>query len=269
MSKPITHTVIILDQSGSMSGMRKAAVANYNEQVQQAKLNAVDQEIYCSLLTFNRNVFEHLWNVPADKLVESTDEDYTCMGDTALYDAVGFAIDKLLGSTDKDNKNVSYLIQVVTDGCENASSHVNKDSLRNRITACQATGRWTFTFMGCSTDYLKKLSEETAVPVANMAAWAPQNADNGLRLCSANAGEFYRSRAAGQSATQQYSWLNEATGGALVDAPIGAADYAGTTTADLATAGVLSVNAAQPTATANCFANHQPVDWNTLNSTNT
>lgn len=211
--KPVTHTVLILDQSGSMEDTRAAAVQNYNEQVQQAKLNSKDQDIFCSLVTFNGEVFEHVWAEPAEKLNEATEADYITEGATAMRDAIGYTVKKLLETTDHNDENVSYLVVIVSDGEENSSKHFKrlldydirsgkKDELKSIIEEVQKTKRWTFTYMGCDDAYIKQVSEETAIPIANCAKWSnatPAMATKGLYQNRAKLEKFYACRAAGET----------------------------------------------------------------------
>lgn len=270
--KPITYTVIILDQSGSMDSIRSEAVMAYNEQVQQAKINARDQEIYCSLLTFNGDVYEHLWNIAAADLKESTDQDYICDGGTALNDAIGYAIDKLLKTTNHEDENVSYLVQVVTDGQENQSRHfaptteykgnengmmlpVQVNRLRDLIAKVQATGRWTFSFMGCSKDYLQALAEQTSVPISNMAAWAPNNLQAAALTAGSATNAFYRSRSAGATASANYLSATTDTCADLNDVSLAAAMALNQ---EEKTAGGIVLPEEQKVS---CFANHEAVKW--------
>ena len=125
MSKQKTHVAIILDRSGSMSSQRNKTVDGYNEQVQQMKENAQDQDITCSLITFNGNVVEHFWKQSADQLEESNYESYVPSGMTALYDALGYVIDKMMAEDDGD-EDTAYLFTVISDGGENSSSDATR-----------------------------------------------------------------------------------------------------------------------------------------------
>jgi len=175
MSKQKTYAAIILDKSGSMSGTRAQTVEGFNEHVQQFKEDAKDQDIFVSLVTFNGEVYEHLWNEPVDSIAEAAVEDYHTGGSTALRDAVGYTIDKLSETVQMD-KDTSFLVIIISDGCENSSKHVSAEALKEKIDARQKTGDWTFSYMGCSERYLQQLSEQTAIPISNMAAWSNQDA---------------------------------------------------------------------------------------------
>lgn len=208
MSRPVTYTCLILDQSGSMSTRREFAVQAYNELVEQAQLNSVDQDIFVSLLTFNGNVYEHVWNVPADQLRKSTANDYKCEGSTALNDAIGYAVNKLLATTNKDDPNVGYYLKVVTDGEENQSVRYGNnlvgltsdrrghEELQELVKEVQKSGKWTFDFMGCDVKYLEKLAKQMSTPVNNMAAFSPNNAMAAGFMGAVATNKVYRSRIA-------------------------------------------------------------------------
>lgn len=169
--KAKTYVAIVLDKSGSMGGTQAQTIAGYNEQIQQLREDAKDTEIYVSLVTFNGEVFEHFWNVPAAELKEAAVEEYRPGGNTAFRDAVGYAIKKLQETTDTKDENNGYLIIAISDGYENSSSHFSAEQLRRLIDSCEETGRWTITYMGCDATYLKEVARQTGIKLDNMALW--------------------------------------------------------------------------------------------------
>lgn len=201
--KPVTHTVLILDQSGSMEGTRADAVKGFNEKVQQAKIAAADgQEIYVSLITFNGAVFEHLWARPASEISEAKEEDYICGGSTAMRDAIGYAIEKLQATTDTKDENISYFLEVISDGAENASAYFprNNNKLQDLISAVQETKRWTITYMGCSPEEVRKVAMETSIPLTNCAVWSNKSAPaaaRGMAAFGSTSEKFYKARKIG------------------------------------------------------------------------
>jgi hypothetical protein len=187
-----------------MCGTKAQAVQGYNEQVQQMKLNAKNQDIFCSLVTFNGEVFEHQWCEEASKLNEATAEDYLTEGSTAMRDAIGYTVEKLMKTTDTKDENTAYLVVVISDGEENASRHHTADSLRELIEPAQKSGKWTFTYMGCDAMYLKKVAQETSIPVANMAMWSnatPELATRGMVRNRKCLDGYYDSRKVGCTAS--------------------------------------------------------------------
>ncbi len=199
MTKQRTYAAIILDKSGSMAGTQTQTIQGFNEHVQQFKENAKDQDIFVSLVTFNGEVFEHLWNEPADRLAEASTADYRPDGSTALRDAVGYTIDKLSETAQKGD-NTSFLVIIISDGYENSSRHVSAEVLREKIQERQKRGNWTFTYMGCDESYLKQLSQDTAIPLSNMAAWNNKSAvrtRGGMNESRKKLAQYFTARSAG------------------------------------------------------------------------
>lgn len=216
VAKPKTYVAIILDKSGSMASTKAAAISGFNEQVQQLKEDSKTQEIYCSLVTFNGEVFEHLWNVPAEKLAEANVEDYVPSGATAMRDAIGYTVQKLLNTTDHADPNTAYLIVTISDGDTNQDKHYNVSALRELSEGCQATKRWTFTYIGCDEQYLREVARQTATPIANMASWSNKTAGGtkrGMSNAAARQKKYFAERGMGQVGTANYACdLNDAVG---------------------------------------------------------
>lgn len=189
--KPKTHVAIVLDRSSSMHGQREKAVEGYNEHVQQLKIDAKDQDITCSLVTFNGNVIEHLWKVPAAQLEESTVESYDPTGSTAFYDAIGYTIDKFMAEDDGDD-DTAFLLIAISDGQENSSSHYKaphpdeRAIIREIFEGAQSTKRWTFNFLLCSEEDVKRVAKATGVDPSNMGVWSNKTGHDVDRAMSAN-----------------------------------------------------------------------------------
>lgn len=206
--RPKTHMVIVLDKSGSMAATKDAAISGFNEQVQQAKEDAKTQDILCSLVTFNGEVFEHLWNVPANELTEANPTDFQPNGNTAMRDAVGYVTQKLLNTTNHEDPNTAYLIVVISDGQTNMDKHYSPDALRELTQGCEATKKWTFNYVGCSKQYMEQLSRETGTSISNMGAWSNKTAraaGQGMSNMRMRQKKFFAERAMGQMASPCYA----------------------------------------------------------------
>jgi hypothetical protein len=189
--KPKTHVAIVLDRSSSMWGQREKAVEGYNEHIQQLKIDAKDQDITCSLVTFNGNVVEHHWKVPASDLEESTVESYAPSGSTAFYDAIGYTIDKFMAEDDGD-EDTAFLLIAISDGQENASFHYKaphpdeRAIIREIFEGAQSTKRWTFNFLLCSEEDVKRVALATGVDPSNMGVWSNKTGRDTARAMDAN-----------------------------------------------------------------------------------
>lgn len=182
---PKTHIVIVLDKSWSMGGgdseaakaKRQATLNDYNEKVSmyQAEAEKGEQEILVSLVTFNQEVEEHLWEQAATEIQTAEEEHYVPDGGTAWRDAIGHCILKAnetivphLGEKD------AVLLIVISDGEENSSQHVSEERLANLCDEFQKTGKCTITYMGANQD-VKKIAKKLHIPVANCAVWSNKN----------------------------------------------------------------------------------------------
>ena len=208
MKKVKTHVAIILDKSGSMASTKDSAIRGFNEQIQQLKEDSKSQEILCSLVTFNGDVFEHLWNVPAEQLTEANPTDFNPSGSTAMLDAVGYTVQKLLDTTNHEDPDTAYLIITISDGETNQDRHHNWSSLKELTQGCEASKKWTFTYIGCSKEYMEQLAQRVGTPVANMASWSntdSASASAGFGNMKMRQAKYFGERLMGQYAACNYS----------------------------------------------------------------
>jgi uncharacterized protein YegL len=188
--KKVSYITFVIDESGSMAGVRDATITGINEQIQQIKKDfgskTEDIDTFISLIKFNGGVQTVFSNIGLDKLKEITPEDYIPGGNTAMYDAVGEAIDQLNARKDIGDENTSSLVIVVSDGEENASKKFTSESLAKVIGKMNETKRWTFSYLGANQD-LSKVSQRTRMSVGNMATFDSHSNSGVLRAFASNA----------------------------------------------------------------------------------
>ncbi len=205
--KPTTHVAIVLDRSGSMFHIARQAVDYYNEQRTQAIENTKDQNITLSLVTFNKNVFEHDWLADPKTLAEADRDSYRPSGSTAWYDALGYTIDKLRETTNEE-EDTAYLVISISDGEENDSTHYGNchdtSVIHSLIKDCEGSGKWTFSYMGCSKANLEEVARNVGISLSNMALWDASNAHAakaGFDQETVAKGAYYTARTRGVKAT--------------------------------------------------------------------
>lgn len=146
------HYAIILDRSGSMGRIRESTIASFNEQVQSVRTASRGQATDVSLFTFSTHPdAPTFFTAPVDSLVELNTNTYRPSGDTALFDTIIAATDRLSALPDANDPSVSFLVCIITDGEENCS-RTKPGQVAERIESLQATKRWTFTFVGANID---------------------------------------------------------------------------------------------------------------------
>lgn len=185
--KPKTYVALILDKSGSMGSIKFAAITTINEQIQTIKKLSKNQDVFIYQVHFSDQVDFLQSNVNIEVVNELSLEHYNPSGSTALYDAIGFTIDKMKKElTDLHEDHVSVLFIIVSDGEENDSkeygSYLNPSMIQSKIKEMQETGRWTFTFLAANVDIMS-LSKRMGVSVGNTRAFTASSA--GMKIASA------------------------------------------------------------------------------------
>ena len=154
MSKQIIHNLIILDESGSMETIKSQIISGFNETVQTIKGSQKmypDQEHFVSLVSFN-SLGQKLMHFidPVDKLDQIDEEKYQPNASTPLFDAIGFAINKLKQVT-ANQPDANVLVTIMTDGEENASREFSGNDIKKLIEELKQQ-KWTFTYIGTDHD---------------------------------------------------------------------------------------------------------------------
>lgn len=140
------HVIDILDSSGSMSGGKiRAAIQGINLGINQLKEDKKNIKYTYSLCDFSDTViFRHeVASLNKVGLLKGNTR-----GATALYDAIGDSI-YLVKPYVKENQKV--LVNIYTDGQENASRRFNSAKIASMIEEFSKIG-WTFTFIGTEND---------------------------------------------------------------------------------------------------------------------
>ena len=153
-NKHQVHNLIILDESGSMESIKKFIINGFNELIQTMKgiqKEFPEQEHFISLISFNGIGKKILHFIdPVDKINEINSKTYNPDASTPLFDALGFAMNKLDQHL-ANLKDYNVLVSILTDGEENASKEYTKQMIRNMINE-RKERNWTFTYIGTEHD---------------------------------------------------------------------------------------------------------------------
>jgi len=164
------HVAIVLDRSGSMESCRDATIGGFNEYAQQIRATAADTlDARLTLTVFNHEIRMPLFEEPLDTLRPLSRATYVPHGTTAMLDAVGRTIDRLERRCAHD-RDVTFLVCVISDGYENASREYSYADIAEWIQRLTATERWTFTYLGSNQD-LSKVSADLHIPQGNIAGY--------------------------------------------------------------------------------------------------
>lgn len=151
------YNLIILDESGSMSGLEKMSVDGVNETIQTIKATAQthpEQKQMFSFITFSglgRDVPPYRIHTLLSEISEVQEfplRSYCPRGNTPLWDTMGIALTTLERKvTDSD----LVLVTIITDGFENASREYDGKMIHELVTRLDQKG-WVFTYIGANQD---------------------------------------------------------------------------------------------------------------------
>ena len=152
MKKDLTELVFILDKSGSMSGLEKDTIGGYNSLLKKQK--KIKGECRITTVLFDNN-YELLHDrIDLEAIKPLTEKDYEVGGSTALLDAVGMTINKLISvenNTAKKYQAGKVLFVIITDGMENSSKEYTVKKVKDLIEQQKKAG-WEFIFLGANID---------------------------------------------------------------------------------------------------------------------
>lgn len=131
--------VIVLDESGSMGSIRHNILKSINDLITEQQQN-FSRSATLTLIKFNDNINRIIMNKPITKVNKLDYEDYTPNGSTALYDAIGEAINEFKFDND-------VLMIIVTDGQENASKKYNKSQVNALIDNKKLNNNWSYVYL--------------------------------------------------------------------------------------------------------------------------
>ena len=169
--KTQVYNLIILDKSGSMQSIQKAAIDGYNEtlgSIKAAQLKHLDtQEHYISLVAFCGCGVDMIYDCTPIKDAEKlTKEKYIPCCMTPLYDAIGKSMQSLVKKT-ADIEDAAVLVTIITDGMENASQEWNGKAIKNLIDERKEEG-WMFSYIGADHDVEKVAA---TISITNTVVW--------------------------------------------------------------------------------------------------
>lgn len=155
-----TEIVFILDKSGSMAGLEADTIGGYNAMLKKQK-KAEGEAIVTTVL------FDHGYELLHDRInvrgiSPITEKDYQVGGTTALLDAIGFTIQKIVNvqkKTSESEQAEKVLFVITTDGMENASREFTTDKIKKMVQYQKEKFGWEFLFLGANIDAISTAAQ--------------------------------------------------------------------------------------------------------------
>jgi len=144
-----THVLMIVDMSGSMGDLAADVRVGFNTYVTDLADQPGTYRLTATL--FDQRYMPLCADAELSAVPKLTPANYSPAGMTALLDAVGRTVGDFetrvqLGGTDR------VLVVIQTDGHENASTEWTWEAIQRLIKDREATGRWSFVYLGAGAD---------------------------------------------------------------------------------------------------------------------
>ena len=153
MKKGLTELVFILDKSGSMAGLETDTIGGYNAMLK--KQQDVEGECRITTVLFDNN-YELLHDRIDIRAVRPiTEKEYSVGGTTALLDAMGRTIHKIINvqkNTDEAYRAEKVMVVIITDGYENSSREYSAEKVRSLVQQQKDKYGWEFIFLAANID---------------------------------------------------------------------------------------------------------------------
>jgi hypothetical protein len=181
-----------------MASLRSAALRDYNANIGAVKDAATKymQDTIVSVVGFDYTVKREIVN--SNPHVLHPKKQWSAVGYTAMYDAVGDLIEMFEAVPDYNDPKVNFLLTITTDGEENNSKKYNQATLARKIRELIATDRWTFVFR-VPRGHAERLSRDLGVPRGNVQEWdqTEKGVEASTQATTAALDKFYATRATG------------------------------------------------------------------------
>lgn len=149
-----TSINVIIDASGSMSGLTHDTISSFNTFLKEQK--EFPGEAVFTLCTFNTSYHMLHDFVKIASVADLDKATYRPNGGTALWDAVGNTINSVgrkLAAMPEEERPSKVIFLIITDGHENSSKEFrDPERIKSMIEHQKNVYSWEFVFMGANID---------------------------------------------------------------------------------------------------------------------
>lgn len=156
MKNNLTELVFILDKSGSMGGLEKDTIGGFNTMLKKQKELSDECRITTVLFDNRYEVLHDRIDIRGVELI--TEKEYCVGGSTALLDAMGKTISKIISvqkNTTPEYRADKVLFVIITDGEENSSREYSVTRIREMVEHQKTKYGWEFIFLGANIDAIE------------------------------------------------------------------------------------------------------------------
>lgn len=160
MKSNLTELIFILDRSGSMSGLERDTIGGFNSLIEKQKKEVGEALITTVLFDNDYEILHDRINLNGIKPM--TDKEYYVRGCTALLDAIGKTVNKIINvqrHTSEELQAEKVMFVIITDGMENSSLEYNYTKVKQLIETQKSKYNWEFLFLGANIDAIATASK--------------------------------------------------------------------------------------------------------------
>ena len=168
---PTTDIAFILDRSGSMAPLTKAAIRGFNELLHDQQ--QTEGHAWLTLVLFDDEYLVPLNHLPVCEVIELDATTYVPRSCTALLDAIGRTIvrfDERIASLPEGNRPDKVVFAIFTDGLENSSVEYTWKQISQMIRKHRKENGWEFLFLAANQDAVATASQ-MSINAHDTATW--------------------------------------------------------------------------------------------------
>jgi len=180
MKKGLTELVFILDRSGSMGGLESDTIGGFNGMIGKQKKQEGGANVTTVLFDDRMETVHDRFDIKIVKPL--TEQDYYVRGCTALLDAVGSTVAKMVNIQKRlpdEYRAEKVIFVIITDGLENASREYGYMEVKKMIEHEKEKYGWEFMFLGANMDAVQ---EARKFGISHNRAVTFQNDSEGIAL---------------------------------------------------------------------------------------
>nr|WP_320023930.1 VWA domain-containing protein [uncultured Acetobacterium sp.] len=151
-----TELVFILDKSGSMSGLESDTIGGFNAMLKKQQQATGEARVTTVLFDDGYEVLHDRLDIQG--VASITENEYYVGGCTALLDAIGKTIHKIINAqryTQPEHRSDQVIFVITTDGLENASREYSYEKIKRLIELEKTQYHWEFIFLGANIDAIE------------------------------------------------------------------------------------------------------------------
>ena len=148
-----TELVFVLDRSGSMAGLESDTIGGFNSMLNKQKNEPGEAVVTTVLFNDHPTLLHDRFDIHNTRPISAN--DYFVGGSTALLDAIGMTIEKIINIqrlSSEEGRADKVLFVIITDGMENSSREYSHSMIKRMIEFEKEKYGWEFIFLGANID---------------------------------------------------------------------------------------------------------------------